>query len=359
MNSATSFSNSTLFFTVNSSSTVGDLLAYINSNSNFNATLKNGKLTITGKKIDNNNMTYITRYNSIFQDIFKLEDAGNNVSYKMGDVYQNTNSKTNTRVGDKKAENDSKTLRQLGLTANATISMNNTDGNVTWKIITPDMTLGQFIKILTDYGVSARYDTSSGKLNIGSLNDTEWVETISDNLKSTLKIKGVGTGYTYQVIGNAAYENTSSRTIKTVTTHTATATTTLEQIDGFQNGNGNILVHKADGSTETLYVDSTSTLQDFFNQIAAYGLKGSINSAGVVTITGDGNTFISTASGGSNLVSLLKLSLNKTSTTGTVNTTTGSISSTAQVIATAETQLGNLAYANGTKLTLIQAGLLH
>ena len=332
------------------------MLAYINSNSNFNATLKNGKLTITGKKIDNNNMTYITRYNSIFQDIFKLEDAGNNVSYKMGDVYQNTNSKTNTRVGDKKAENDSKTLRQLGLTANATISMNNTDGNVTWKIITPDMTLGQFIKILTDYGVSARYDTSSGKLNIGSLNDTEWVETISDNLKSTLKIKGVGTGYTYQVIGNAAYENTSSRTIKTVTTHTATATTTLEQIDGFQNGNGNILVHKADGSTETLYVDSTSTLQDFFNQIAAYGLKGSINSAGVVTITGDGNTFISTASGGSNLVSLLKLSLNKTSTTGTVNTTTGSISSTAQVIATAETQLGNLAYANGTKLTFDSSG---
>lgn len=356
MNSATSFSNSTLFFTVDSSSTVGDLLAAINSNSNFNATLKNGKLTITGKKIDNNNMTYITRYNSIFQDIFKLEDAGNNVSYKMGDVYQNTNSKTNTRVGDKKAENDSKTLRQLGLTANATISMNNTDGNVTWKIITPDMTLGQFIKILTDYGVSARYDTSSGKLNIGSLNDTEWVETISDNLKSTLKIKGVGTGYTYQVIGNAAYENTSSRTIKTVTTHTATATTTLEQIDGFQNGNGNILVHKADGSTETLYVDSTSTLQDFFNQIAAYGLKGSINSAGIVTITGDGNTFISTASGGSNLVSLLKLSLNKTSTTGTVNTTTGSISSTAQVIATAETQLGNLAYANGTKLTFDSSG---
>ena len=86
MNSATSFSNSTLFFTVDSSSTVGDLLAAINSNSNFNATLKNGKLTITGKKIDNNNMTYITRYNSIFQDIFKLEDAGNNVSYKMGDV---------------------------------------------------------------------------------------------------------------------------------------------------------------------------------------------------------------------------------------------------------------------------------
>lgn len=356
MNSATSFSNSTLFFTVNSSSTVGDLLAYINSNSNFNATLKNGKLTITGKKIDNNNMTYITRYNSIFQDIFKLEDAGNNVSYKMGDVYQNTNSKTNTRVGDKKAENDSQTLRQLGLKANATISMNNTEGNVTWKIITPDMTLIQFNKILGDYGVSARYDNSSGKLIIGSLNDTEWVESISDNLKSVLKLKGVGTGYTYQVIGNAAYENTSSRTIKTVTTHTATATTTLEQIDGFQNGNGNILVHKADGSTETLYVDSTSTLQDFFNQIAAYGLKGSINSAGVVTITGNGNTFLSSASGGSNLVSLLKLSLNKTSTTGTVNTTTGTISSTAQVIATKDTLLGNLAYANGTKLTFDSSG---
>lgn len=349
-----SHSNSAITFTVNSASTVGDLMAAINR-TNFKATLSNGKLSITGT-YNGTNVYYITRYNSIFQDIFKLEDAGNNVSYKMGDVYQNTNSKTNTRVGDKKAENDSKTLRQLGLTANATISMNNTDGNVTWKIITPDMTLGQFIKILTDYGVSARYDTSSGKLNIGSLNDTEWVETISDNLKSTLKIKGVGTGYTYQVIGNAAYENTSSRTIKTVTTHTATATTTLEQIDGFQNGNGNILVHKADGSTETLYVDSTSTLQDFFNQIAAYGLKGSINSAGVVTITGDGNTFISTASGGSNLVSLLKLSLNKTSTTGTVNTTTGSISSTAQVIATAETQLGNLAYANGTKLTFDSSG---
>lgn len=349
-----SHSNSAITFTVNSASTVGDLMAAINR-TNFKATLSNGKLSITGT-YNGTNVYYITRYNSIFQDIFKLEDAGNNVSYKMGDVYQNTNSKTNTRVGDKKAENDSQTLRQLGLKANATISMNNTEGNVTWKIITPDMTLAQFNKILGDYGVGARYDYSSGKLIIGSLNDTEWVESISDNLKSVLKLKGVGTGYTYQVIGNAAYENTSSRTIKTVTTHTATATTTLEQIDGFQNGNGNILVHKADGSTETLYVDSTSTLQDFFNQIAAYGLKGSINSAGVVTITGDGNAFISTASGGSNLVSLLKLSLNKTSTTGTVNTTTGTISSTAQVVATSDTLLGNLAYANGTKLTFDSSG---
>lgn len=349
-----SHSNSAITFTVNSASTVGDLMAAINR-TNFKATLSNGKLSITGT-YNGTNVFYITRYNSIFQDIFKLEDAGNNVSYKMGDVYQNTNSKTNTRVGDKKAENDSQTLRQLGLKANATISMNNTEGNVTWKIITPDMTLIQFNKILGDYGVSARYDNSSGKLIIGSLNDTEWVESISDNLKSVLKLKGVGTGYTYQVIGNAAYENTSSRTIKTVTTHTATATTTLEQIDGFQNGNGNILVHKADGSTETLYVDSTSTLQDFFNQIAAYGLKGSINSAGVVTITGNGNTFLSSASGGSNLVSLLKLSLNKTSTTGTVNTTTGTISSTAQVVATSDTLLGNLAYANGTKLTFDSSG---
>lgn len=349
-----SHSNSAITFTVNSASTVGDLMAAINR-TNFKATLSNGKLSITGT-YNGTNVYYITRYNSIFQDIFKLEDAGNNVSYKMGDVYQNTNSKTNTRVGDKKAENDSQTLRQLGLKANATISMNNTEGNVTWKIITPDMTLAQFNKILGDYGVGARYDYSSGKLIIGSLNDTEWVESISDNLKSVLKLKGVGTGYTYQIIGNAAYENTSSRTIKTVTTHTAKATTTLEQIDGFQNGNGNILVHKADGSTETLYVDSTSTLQDFFNQIAAYGLKGSINSAGVVTITGDGNAFISTASGGSNLVSLLKLSLNKTSTTGTVNTTTGTISSTAQVVATSDTLLGNLAYANGTKLTFDSSG---
>ena len=146
-----------------------------------------------------------------------------------------------------------------------------------------------------------------------------------------LRIAGTGAGKTYEIIGNAAYENTSSRTIKNITTHTATATTTLESISGYNAGNGNIIVHKADGTSEELYVDSSSTIQDFFNQIAAYGLTGSISAAGVVTITGNGNTFLSSASGGSNLVSLLKLSLNKTSTTGTVNTTTGTISSTAPV----------------------------
>lgn len=85
-------------------------------------------------------------------------------------------------------------------------------------------------------------------------------------------------------------------------------------------------------------------------------MTGSISAAGVVTITGNGNTFLSSASGGSNLVSLLKLSLNKTSTTGTVNTTTETISSTAQVVATSDTLLGNLAYANGTKLTFDSSG---
>lgn len=368
-----------LTFSVTATSTVANIISAIN-NVGLSASVSGGKLTINGKTGTVNNVptvSYVMQYNDTFKNAFKLSGGGLNSTYSVKDLYQNSNSNKQERLGpvyntsvkgtitvtingtataSYTQLNNDRTLSAYGLSSNATISLNNTEGKVTWKIITPNMTLSELGKMFAEFGVSSSYSPSTGKVTIGALNDSEWIEYMSDNLKSILKLSGIGAGKTYEVIGNAGYENTSSRTIKTITTHTASATTRLEQIDGFQNGNGNILVHKADGSTETLYVDSTSTLQDFFNQIAAYGLKGSINSAGVVTITGDGNTFISTASGGSNLVSLLKLSLNKTSTTGTVNTTTGSISSTAQVIATAETQLGNLAYANGTKLTFDSSG---
>lgn len=368
-----------LTFSVTATSTVANIISAIN-NVGLSASVSGGKLTINGKTGTVNNVptvSYVMQYNDTFKNAFKLAGGGLNSTYSVKDLYKNSNSNKQERLGpvyntsvrgtitvtingtataSYTQLNNDRMLSTYGLSSNATISLNNTEGKVTWKIITPNMTLSELGKMFAEFGVSSSYSSSTGKVTIGALNDSEWIEYMSDNLKSILKLSGIGAGKTYEVIGNAGYENTSSRTIKTITTHTASATTRLEQIDGFQNGNGNILVHKADGSTETLYVDSTSTLQDFFNQIAAYGLKGSINSAGVVTITGDGNTFISTASGGSNLVSLLKLSLNKTSTTGTVNTTTGSISSTAQVIATAETQLGNLAYANGTKLTFDSSG---
>lgn len=351
-NAETSKSGS-LAYSVHESSTVNDLVAYINGTGKFFASISDGKLTISGRS-SGSTMTYINRFSKIFSDTFKLNDAGEDVTFDSRIQYKNTGVEKTYRIGAIALDSGNKRLSELGLTDNATISMNNTNGDVTWKIITPNMTVENFFDFLTDYGVTT--SRSGGIITIGSLNDSEWLEYISENLQSVLRIAGTGAGKTYEIIGNAAYENTSSRTIKNITTHTATATTTLESISGYNAGNGNIIVHKADGTSEELYVDSSSTIQDFFNQIAAYGLTGSISAAGVVTITGNGNTFLSSASGGSNLVSLLKLSLNKTSTTGTVNTTTGTISSTAQVVATSDTLLGNLAYANGTKLTFDSSG---
>lgn len=368
-----------LTFSVTATSTVANIISAIN-NVGLSASVSGGKLTINGKTGTVNNVptvSYVMQYNDTFKNAFKLAGGGLNSTYSVKDLYKNSNSNKQERLGpvyntsvrgtitvtingtataSYTQLNNDRMLSTYGLSSNATISLNNTEGKVTWKIITPNMTLSELGKMFAEFGVSSSYSSSTGKVTIGALNDSEWIEYMSDNLKSILKLSGIGAGKTYEIIGNAAYENTSSRTIKNITTHTATATTTLESISGYNAGNGNIIVHKADGTSEELYVDSSSTIQDFFNQIAAYGLTGSISAAGVVTITGNGNTFLSSASGGSNLVSLLKLSLNKTSTTGTVNTTTGTISSTAQVVATSDTLLGNLAYANGTKLTFDSSG---
>ncbi len=363
--SGTEAAKRNFMLTVNASTTVQDMLNRINSSSNLlNASFANGKLTITGKQTDNDHNAYITRFSSLFKNVFKLGDAGLDKTYQTTTLKKNTNSAVQTRQGavpignidgNTSGSNEaSKTLRQVGLTSNATISMNNTDGKLTWKIITPNMRLEDFKKILTDYGVSVSFGNS--KVTIGSLNDSEWIETMSDNLRNVLKLKNIGTGFTYEIIGNAAYENTSSRTIKTITTHTASGTTRLEQIDGFNGGNGNIIIHNEAGVMETVYINSTSTLNEFFSQIAAYGLTGSVNASGVVTINGKGRASISTASGGSNLVSLLKLSQSKASKTVTVNTTTAAISSTARIFASDDTQLGNLEYSNGTKLTFDSNG---
>ena len=340
---------------INSNTTIGNLVNSINSTSNLQASFTDGKLTVSGKQVSNENNAFITRFSTVFKNIFKLGDAGSGKTFQTKNVYENTQSSFQTRQGPVAIGTDTnKTLRQLGLTSNGTISMNNTDGKVTWKIITPDMKISDFNRILTDFGVTATL--SGSKLTIGSLNDSEWVETISDNLRNALKLKNTGTGFTYEIIGNAAYENTSSRTIKTITTHTASGTTRLEQIDGFNGGNGNIIIQNEAGVMETVYINSTSTLNEFFSQIAAYGLTGSVNASGVVSINGKGRASILTASGGSNLVSLLKLSQTKASKTVTVNTTTAAISSTARILATSDTQLGNLEYSNGTKLTFDSNG---
>ena len=53
--------------------------------------------------------------------------------------------------------------------------------------------------------------------------------------------------------------------------------TKLADINGFNNGNGNLVIHQTNGQFVTISIDATKTLGEFFTDISKYGLVGNIH----------------------------------------------------------------------------------
>ncbi len=338
------------YFTATSESTVNDFVNWVNNNvEGFTASVSDGKLTISGS-----NGNYITAMGSTFKDIFHLsDDPDKNYNVTEGLVIGNTNSNKQQNIGTTTA-NSNTTLGDLGLGSNATITVKNKDGSSQTITVTSSNTLSSINSALP-IGASISV-TSDGKINISG-NSTGWVESMSDNLKNIFKLAGVGNGYTYNTTGNTHYENTSSSSLNEITTNLLTQTTVLNKLNGYSNGDGKIAIHKDDGSFVTISINATGTLQDFFDQISGYGLTGNVDTQGRVSITGNGNVYLQSVSGGSNILDILNLgAVSNTTKTIYSNTTTASLSATNLVFATSDTKLENLEYSDGTKINFDASG---
>lgn len=182
---------------------------------------------------------------------------------------------------------------------------------------------------------------------------------ISGSISSgTVTLKGTGDGYITSISGafginGSNYYTTATTTIKTNKTSnektytsnnvTLTTATKISSINGYSGGNGSLIIHKTDGTYATISVDASKTLGELFTQLANYGLVGRVDDSGKVSIEGIGNVYLQAATGGSNILTALKLS-NVVSNvkTVTVNRTSATLHHTVTVAAKGTTTLGNL-----------------
>ena len=209
----------------------------------------------------------------------------------------------------------------------------NYQGKNYYVTVNDNKTIGDIMNELAGYGVS-------GSLNGG-----------------VLKFQGTGDGYVTNWGGafglTGASYSTATTTIKTNKTSnektytsnnvTLTTATKISSINGYSGGNGSLIIHKTDGTYATISVDASKTLGELFTQLANYGLVGRVDDTGKVSIEGIGNVYLQAATGGSNILTALKLS-NVVSNvkTVTVNRTSATLHHTVTVAAKGTTTLGNL-----------------
>ena len=340
-----------LWFTINNTSTVGELVNAINDWSfPYSAQLSNGKLTITTPS-----NYYITDFNEEFADIFNLS-AGEGYTYttSVENVYGNTDSNKLTSGATYTADMNT-TLGELGLSGEGTIEVRNSSGVVSTITVSESTTFQDLSSTLMS-SASISLGFSNGRLSFTPYNDGI-ITGISSNLLDVLKFEGAGNGYTYTTSGKTTYENTPTDTLKLTTTAPATLSTTLGQIKGYSNGDGVVYINDEDGLLKgAMTLSNSTTIAELLEMFEQNGIYGSLNPDGTLTFTSDYEFSLSNYAGGSNLQDVLNISNSATVTTVWSNKTTGSLSSTTKVAASDGTTLENLEYADGTGINFDASG---
>ncbi len=291
-------SNKNLYFTVNSTSTVGDIIEAINKQAGLNASLTNGMLTVAGSS-----SAYITDMNADFASIFKLAGAGDGKTYvSTGVVVQGNSDSDAQKTNVTQTAASGTTLGELGLTSNGVIKINDKNTGAKTINVNADTTIQELQNKLNGITVSF----ANGRLTLAG-SDSVWITSISQNLIDALNLPGAGKDITYTTTSSTDYTNTpSNKTLQTQSTSTLAGDTKLSEITGYANGNGKIALHRDDGTYVTLSLSATDTIQNFFNKIKTYGINASITD-GKVTFESAGDIYLESISGGSNILSVLNI----------------------------------------------------
>ena len=327
--------------TVTNDQTVDDLISTL-AGFGISGSVVNGRLTLAGTEDG-----YILSMSSSLSNALKIQ-VGANHTYVPGteEIYFNTNS-NNLNKNKVVTLSTSTTMDEIGLSGNGTITVMS-DGTRYVVTVTPDKTIDDIISTLAGFGIAGSVD--NGRLTFRGSTGS-YIEGISTNLESVLALKaGQNNSWTTEV--DRTWINTDSNKLTDEDSNIAiTGDTVLSSINGFNNGNGRLVIHQTDGRFVTITVNASDTLSEFFTQISQYGLVGNVDSEGKVSIEGIGNVYMQAVSGGTNLLTALNLSnVIYNVQTVTVNRTSNVLSQTVTVAASGSTQLGNLADSNGNTM---------
>lgn len=349
--------------------TLGDIFTWLASH-NISASIANGYVTINDVNkafgIDNNaehNILLLIDGSDIQPILERL-----NLSTKQAD-YMTT--KTSTTLANTtsdmleetftKTMTTSTTLRDLGVDTNTNslkVSFTQDGKDITTVTFSPDDTIDDILTTLAGYGIAGQ--VIDGKISLTG-NKHTYITNIGLALRNVLQL-GDDLKYSTVITEETTVNTDSDRQTYEDANAKLTGDTILSSIDGFKNGNGSLIVHKTDGTFVTISVDASKTLDEFFEQISRYGIIGSVDSQGVVTITGVGNAYLQQDSNGSNILEALKLSNVVTNVkTVTVNRTSDTLSHVATVAAKGTTTLENLQDKTGQSINfdaLGKAGLI-
>ena len=277
------------------------------------------------------------------------------------DTYTTVTSTTNANTTSNEQQHNTvrtmttdTTFGEMGLTSTAyiTVVSNGTQHVVT---VTSSQTVDDIISTLAGYGISGAV-ANNGRLTFTGGVDT-YIKDMSQTLKNILKLTAgqnnswtTGTEQTW--VNSDSDEQTEVKDDVLIT-----GDTILSSIQGYNNGNGRLVVHQTNGKFTTITVSASSTIDDFFDQIADYGLVGTIGEDGKVTITGVGNVYLQAASGGTNILTALKMS-NVISNVQTItsNRTSDTLTHTVTVAASGTTTLENLEDTAGNGITFNGSG---
>ena len=350
------YGETTISFTIENTSTVGDLLNQLNNSVlDFAAQLSYGRLSIIPRMMGPTG-DHVIEFDEEFADIFNLT-AGEGYTYttSVENVYGNTNSNKLTS-GTTYTANMNTTLGELGLSGEGEITFVTDFGEKQSITVTSSSTIQDLELLLfqKDGNYSVTID-STGVLNIRPLTNG-YITDMSSNLLDVLKLQGAGNGYTYTTSGKTTYENTPTDTLKITTTVAAGANTTLGQV-GITGGK--IQIYQTSPELVSvnigeITVAADDTISDFLAKLEQYGIQSSIGADGSLHLESDFEFYLK--SDDSNLPDILNLNSQTDFTTVWSNKTTGSLSSTTKVAASDGTTLENLEYADGTGINFDASG---
>ena len=308
------------FFIKSYCSTVGEMVDFLNGKGLTCGVSADGKLTISG-----NENAYIKDATSAFASAFNLS-FGEDLSYDSTstELFKNTASSQLTHEITNTLSLDT-TFAELGATANMFITVNQ-DGTEYTITVEANYTLENLKDVLDNKGVAL--SVVAGKAILTPSAGT-FISDISDDLCGYLNLDPDAT---YYGVNETNYSLVNS--------------TTLSDIGIAE---GEILVSKNGQVAGTISIGSTSTLQDFRNQLTALGVDSSVAN-GQLTIESDKN-ILSFAPNGDDGGAIAKLGLDNTpvsATTAFSQESTGLAGiETITIAATSDTTLAELGVTTG------------
>ncbi len=262
-----------------------------------------GKITFTG---DENSYIIESAYtrrrtpNSANQDLFKIHDS----AFKAVKTSSKTRDLT-IHDDDVHIYSGDTLLSELGVsdaTKNITLSNNATGATLTLSINPTETSLNELAARLGNFGISARYDESTGKFTIDGQGEYDWTNPnnyhivgANSELSSALKINLSGIA---QPVTTSYGKNSDSKLLQKPVLKTLTSDTTW--YDLHKSGVDDLIAITVDnnGVKKTIRaLKQGAKVQDFLNDLNAFGVQAYISKGKLHLNCNDGVSIESVSDG--------------------------------------------------------------